>query len=138
MSEGRQSNGLPSKVASLRQIVVIDNSCGRIDLTELACTADYDSLVRVNSAQRFSAPTQLHAEDVVNIQFTSGTTSSPKAACLSHRNIINNAFLVGEEMRLTETDVICCPPPLFHCFGIVLGVLAAMTHGMSEFDISLV
>ncbi|KAF3905345.1 S-dihydroxybenzoyltransferase [Arthrobotrys entomopaga] len=71
----------------------------------------------------------LDPHDIINIQFTSGTTSSPKAACLTHINILNNAYFVGKNLSLTANDTICCAPPLFHCFGIVLGVLAAMTHG---------
>ncbi|KAI1630491.1 hypothetical protein EDD37DRAFT_690991 [Exophiala viscosa] len=61
--------------------------------------------------------------------FTSGTTGNPKAAMLTHFNIINNARFVGDRMELTEKDTLCCPPPLFHCFGLVLGLLAAITHG---------
>jgi fatty-acyl-CoA synthase len=64
-----------------------------------------------------------------NIQFTSGTTGTPKGATLSHFNLVNNGYFVGERMRLGAADVICIPVPLFHCFGMVLGILAAMTHG---------
>ena len=71
----------------------------------------------------------LSNDEVVNIQFTSGTTSMPKAAMLTHRNILNNGFNIGEGLALTAEDVICCPPPLFHCFGCVLGYLATATHG---------
>ncbi|KAG5921584.1 hypothetical protein E4U42_005790 [Claviceps africana] len=66
---------------------------------------------------------------VVNLQFTSGTTGKPKAAMLTHHNLINNARFVGDRMRLTADDILCCPPPLFHCFGLVLGLLAIVTHG---------
>jgi len=69
------------------------------------------------------------ADDVINIQFTSGTTGLPKGATLSHFNIVNNGFFVGQAMRLTSADRVCIPVPLYHCFGMVLGVLAAMTHG---------
>ena len=69
------------------------------------------------------------ADDVFNIQFTSGTTGLPKGATLTHFNIVNNGFFVGEGMRLTPADRVCIPVPLYHCFGMVLGVLAAMTHG---------
>jgi fatty-acyl-CoA synthase len=64
-----------------------------------------------------------------NIQFTSGTTGLPKGATLTHFNLVNNGYFVGEALRLTEEDSICIPVPMYHCFGMVLGVLAAMTHG---------
>ncbi len=64
-----------------------------------------------------------------NIQFTSGTTGLPKGATLTHFNLVNNGYFVGEAMRLTPMDSICIPVPMYHCFGMVLGVLAAMTHG---------
>jgi fatty-acyl-CoA synthase len=70
----------------------------------------------------------LDADQVFNIQFTSGTTGTPKGATLTHFNLVNNGFFTGEGMRLTATDRICIPVPLYHCFGMVLGVLAAMTH----------
>jgi fatty-acyl-CoA synthase len=71
-------------------------------------------------------------DDVVNIQFTSGTTGTPKGAALTHFNIVNNGFFVGEGMGLTADDRVCIPVPLYHCFGMVLGVLAAMTHGAAS------
>jgi fatty-acyl-CoA synthase len=64
-----------------------------------------------------------------NIQFTSGTTGTPKGATLTHFNLVNNGYFVGEALRLTAADSICIPVPMYHCFGMVLGVLAAMTHG---------
>jgi fatty-acyl-CoA synthase len=71
----------------------------------------------------------LKATDPINIQFTSGTTGFPKGATLTHRNILNNGFFVGECMRLTPADRLCIPVPMYHCFGMVLGVLACLTHG---------
>ena len=65
----------------------------------------------------------------INIQFTSGTTGSPKGATLSHRNILNNGFFVGRALALTQADRLCVPVPLYHCFGMVLGALACVTHG---------
>jgi fatty-acyl-CoA synthase len=72
---------------------------------------------------------RLQPDDPVNIQFTSGTTGFPKGATLSHMGILNNGFLVGEAMRLGEGDRLCIPVPLYHCFGMVLGNLACVTHG---------
>ncbi len=72
---------------------------------------------------------QLQFDDPINIQFTSGTTGFPKGATLTHHNILNNGFFIGETMRLTEKDRVCVPVPLYHCFGMVLGNLACITHG---------
>jgi fatty-acyl-CoA synthase len=72
---------------------------------------------------------RLEPHHPINIQFTSGTTGQPKGATLTHFNIVNNAFFVAERMRLTPADRLCVPVPLYHCFGMVLGVLAAATHG---------
>ena len=71
----------------------------------------------------------LRTTDPINIQFTSGTTGFPKGATLTHRNILNNGFFIGECMKLTPDDRLCIPVPLYHCFGMVLGNLACLTHG---------
>ncbi|MFH1340406.1 MAG: AMP-binding protein [Pseudomonadota bacterium] len=71
----------------------------------------------------------LQFDDAVNIQFTSGTTGSPKGVTLTHHNILNNGYFVGRAMRLTEADRICIPVPLYHCFGMVMGNLASVTSG---------
>ncbi|MBA8879853.1 AMP-binding protein [Phyllobacterium myrsinacearum] len=90
----------------------------------------------VEQAATAQAIEQLHAlaavlqfDDPINIQFTSGTTGSPKGATLTHHNILNNGFFIGEAMRLTEIDRLCIPVPFYHCFGMVLGNLACLTHG---------
>ncbi|MBN8813301.1 MAG: AMP-binding protein [Sphingomonas sp.] len=72
---------------------------------------------------------ELRAGDAINIQFTSGTTGQPKGATLSHRNILNNGYFVGLAQRLQPGDRVCIPVPLYHCFGMVMGNLAALTHG---------
>ena len=74
----------------------------------------------------------LDADEVFNIQFTSGTTGTPKGATLTHFNIVNNGFFVGEALRLTADDRVCIPVPMYHCFGMVLGVLGAMTHAAAS------
>jgi fatty-acyl-CoA synthase len=71
----------------------------------------------------------LQFDDAVNIQFTSGTTGAPKGATLTHHNILNNGYFLGEAMRFTEQDRVCIPVPLYHCFGMVIGNLACITHG---------
>ena len=88
---------------------------------ELATDADRAALVGLQ--------TQLKPDDAINIQFTSGTTGNPKGATLSHCNILNNGYLTGEAMRLTPADKLCIPVPLYHCFGMVLAVLACVSHG---------
>jgi len=71
----------------------------------------------------------LQFDDPINIQFTSGTTGAPKGATLTHHNILNNGFFIGEAQRLTPRDRVAIPVPLYHCFGMVLGNLACITHG---------
>ena len=70
-------------------------------------------------------------DDPINIQYTSGTTGFPKGATLSHHNILNNGYFVGELCGFTETDRVCIPVPFYHCFGMVMGNLGATTHGAS-------
>jgi len=72
---------------------------------------------------------ELQFDEPINVQFTSGTTGAPKGATLTHHNILNNGFFIGEAMKLTEQDSLCIPVPLYHCFGMVLGNLACTTHG---------
>jgi fatty-acyl-CoA synthase len=92
----------------------------------LACGHDVDQSVLASIEEN------LDADQIFNIQFTSGTTGTPKGATLTHFNIVNNGFFVGEGMRLSANDSVCIPVPLYHCFGMVLGVLAAMTHGAAS------
>ena len=75
------------------------------------------------------ARVSIDCHDVVNMQYTSGTTGFPKGVMLTHYNILNNGYFIGERQRLTGEDRLCLPVPLFHCFGIVLGVMAVLTHG---------
>ena len=71
----------------------------------------------------------LQFDDAINIQFTSGTTGSPKGATLTHHNLLNNGFFVGEAMRMTEQDRLCIPVPLYHCFGLTMSNLNCVIHG---------
>jgi fatty-acyl-CoA synthase len=99
----------------------------------LAGTLSFGDLMAAGDAAGAGMPAlvdeQPDADRIFNIQFTSGTTGAPKGAALTHFNVVNNGFFVGEGMRLTADDRVCIPVPLYHCFGMVLGVLAAMTHG---------
>src|SRR4051795_10932575 len=72
---------------------------------------------------------ELSFDDAINIQYTSGTTGFPKGTTLSHHNIVNNAFFVGELCGYTEVDRVCIPVPFYHCFGMVMGNLGAISHG---------
>ncbi len=98
-----------------------------------AGTVNFESIMRAGAAaddERLAAlRAGLQPDDAINIQFTSGTTGSPKGATLSHYNILNNGYFVGLGLALSEHDRICIPVPLYHCFGMVMGNLAAITHG---------
>lgn len=82
---------------------------------------------RLNDAKK-----QVSCHDVINMQYTSGTTGFPKGVMLSHHNITNNGFLTGEHMKFTSEDKLCCCVPLFHCFGIVLATMNVLTHGCTQ------
>ncbi len=96
-------------------------------------TVDWDGLLVTGIAAGADAlvarAATLAFDDPINIQYTSGTTGFPKGATLSHHNILNNAFFIGEGCRYTEADRVCIPVPFYHCFGMVLGNLACTTHG---------
>ena len=92
---------------------------------------DWQALLEIGHGQDRSAleRIQLDTDEPINIQYTSGTTGFPKGATLSHHNILNNGFFVGELCNYTEADRICIPVPFYHCFGMVMGNLAATSHG---------
>ncbi|HEY4465618.1 MAG TPA: AMP-binding protein [Streptosporangiaceae bacterium] len=108
---------------SLEQVILL----GSDDWAALA--ADGRAADGTGRAALEAAGAALSADDAINIQYTSGTTGFPKGATLSHHNILNNGFFVGELCRYTETDRICIPVPFYHCFGMVMGNLAATSHG---------
>ncbi|MFV8571538.1 AMP-binding protein [Marinobacter sp. SBS5] len=83
----------------------------------------------VSSADLEKRQSELQFDDPINIQFTSGTTGNPKGATLTHHNILNNGYFVGESQRLTDKDRLVIPVPLYHCFGMVMGNLGCITHG---------
>jgi fatty-acyl-CoA synthase len=105
---------------ALREIVYLDDPSWDALLADGRQVEVAD--VRARSAQ-------LSFDDAINIQYTSGTTGFPKGATLSHHNILNNGYFVGEGMSYTEHDRICVPVPFYHCFGMVMGNLAATSHG---------
>ncbi|KAF7323872.1 hypothetical protein MKEN_00608600 [Mycena kentingensis (nom. inval.)] len=121
----------------LRNIIVVDNSNefpSQAEKLQFKSWIDWrEVIIWDESASESRLHKQieatLHKDDVINLQFTSGTTGAPKAVSLTHHNLLNNGLSIGRCMNLTEQDVLCNVPPLFHCFGLVLGNLAAWTHG---------
>jgi len=83
----------------------------------------------VSDAELAAVEATLDRHDTINMQYTSGTTGFPKGVMLTHHNLVNNGFAIGECMKFTEKDRLCIPVPFFHCFGCVLGVMASVTHG---------
>jgi len=110
------------RCADLEQVVLLDSGAWR----ELLETGKYADISIRNDVLE---AVQLSTDDPINIQYTSGTTGFPKGATLSHHNILNNGFFVGELCHYTEADKICIPVPFYHCFGMVMGNLAATSHG---------
>lgn len=100
-------------VPSLQNVIMVDNSKGKIDCTIYKSTTKYENVLEDGGQGNALVDQSLDANDIVNIQFTSGTTSMPKAACLSHRSILNNGNSIGDRMLLTYEDRVCSPPPLF-------------------------
>ncbi|HSY88422.1 MAG TPA: AMP-binding protein, partial [Verrucomicrobiae bacterium] len=113
------------KVPSLRWVIRLgsDKTAGMLNFAEIAAAATSESRRRLAELAA-----ELQFDDPINIQFTSGTTGNPKGATLTHHNILNNGFFIGEAMRLSEQDRLCIPVPFYHCFGMVLGNLACLTH----------
>jgi len=109
----KQSKLESEVVPSLRSVVLVDNSYGRIDMSEYKSIISYGDIMHDGTSGIDLEKVELHPDEVVNIQFTSGTTSLPKAARLSHRSILNNGKSIGDRMLLTGNDIVCCPPPLF-------------------------
>ena len=117
-----QSAALPQLRAVIR--LGAGRTPGMLNFDEVATAggeAERATLARLAASLQF--------DDPINIQFTSGTTGFPKGATLTHRNILNNGFFVGEAIGLTEADRLCIPVPLYHCFGMVMGNLGCITHG---------
>jgi fatty-acyl-CoA synthase len=103
----------------LRETIVIDSAWDALLARASATPAD----------ELAARESRLQFDDPINIQYTSGTTGFPKGATLSHHNILNNGYLVGEMIKYTEQDRVCIPVPFYHCFGMVMGNLACSSHG---------
>jgi fatty-acyl-CoA synthase len=113
-----------ARLPALREVILLDEEPAPGTRRWADLQADAAAWQRLRAIE----PT-LACDDAVNIQFTSGTTGAPKGATLTHRNIVNNGYFIGEAMRLTAQDRLCIPVPFYHCFGMVLGNLACVTHG---------
>ena len=116
------------ELPELRSLIVISEKpvAGMIRFDDIAGMAPADAGEQLRGRARVSQP-----DDAINIQFTSGTTGLPKGATLTHFNVLNNGYFSGQAMALGSHDCLCIPVPLYHCFGMVLGVLACVTHGAS-------
>lgn len=112
-------NEVRDRCPELRQTLVLDDEWEGL-LADGAGVPEA-TLAEIEASLQFDEP--------INIQYTSGTTGFPKGATLSHHNILNNGFFIGEGLRYTENDRVCIPVPFYHCFGMVLGNLACTTHG---------
>ncbi|HEY4022132.1 MAG TPA: AMP-binding protein [Pseudonocardiaceae bacterium] len=108
------------RCAALTDVILVDGP-EWTDMVALGREQDVAELAEIEQT--------LSADDAINIQYTSGTTGFPKGATLSHHNILNNGYFVGELCHYTEQDKICIPVPFYHCFGMVMGNLAATSHG---------
>jgi fatty-acyl-CoA synthase len=115
-----------NKLPRLRHVIYLGDGAtpGGVGWQEFVQLGERVSLSELQAIQD-----SLQFDDPTNIQYTSGTTGSPKGATLSHHNVLNNGFFVGEVLRYTAEDRICAPVPFYHCFGCVMANLAALTHG---------
>lgn len=119
------------RLPSLRNLIVVGHEHIQDDRMKSAIDWREIALWRQDTHEertRRQLSTTRDKDDVINLQFTSGTTGAPKAVSLTHSNLLNNALSIGRCMKLTPEDVVCNVPPLFHCFGLVLGNLAAWAH----------
>ncbi|MDO5635171.1 MAG: AMP-binding protein [Micrococcus sp.] len=107
---------------------VLDCRSGENSVTELTWSAFLAGAEQISDEDLAAREAQVGAEDPVNLQYTSGTTGFPKGVTLSHRNILNNGFHIGELLGYTPDDGVVIPVPFFHCFGMVIGTIAAVSH----------
>jgi fatty-acyl-CoA synthase len=144
-------------VATLNEVVpeLVSSTVGQLDSPKLpflktvifigddapAGMLNFDRIMemgsQVSDAELAAVEATLDCHDTINMQYTSGTTGFPKGVMLTHFNLTNNGFNIGECMKLTERDRLCIPVPFFHCFGCVLGVMACVTHGSTMVPVEI-
>ncbi|GFO69062.1 AMP-binding protein [Geomonas limicola] len=144
-------------VATLNEVVpeLAQSTPGTLESTKLPCLKNviflgegghpgmfgFEQVVELGRSVPDSRLAEVEAsldkDDVINMQYTSGTTGFPKGVMLTHFNVVNNGFNIGECMRFTEKDRLCIPVPFFHCFGCVLGVMACVTHGSTMVPVEI-
>jgi fatty-acyl-CoA synthase len=129
LAQGERGQLRSARFPRLRNLVYMgpEKHRGMFTVPELLLLGEHRPDSELVQALRATSP-----DDVINMQYTSGTTGFPKGVMLTHRNILNNGYYIGERQKLTGIDRVCIPVPLFHCFGCVLGVLAVVTHGATH------
>ncbi|EKM75615.1 hypothetical protein AGABI1DRAFT_123040 [Agaricus bisporus var. burnettii JB137-S8] len=125
------------ELPELRNLIVVDNAeedRTRLERLKIKSLVDWREILlwrddTIEGRKLNEIRSGLEKDEVINLQFTSGTTGLPKAVSLTHSNLLNNGLSIGRSMWFSEQDILCNTPPLFHCFGLVLGNLATWTHG---------
>ena len=130
LTENAESEIRARKIPSLRRVVTLTDEA-ETSHSGMLSWSFFNQIGNQNSSASMleERMRELKPQDPINIQYTSGTTGFPKGATLTHRGILNNGYFVGEEMKFTDRDRLCIPVPFYHCFGMVLGNLACVTHG---------
>jgi len=123
-----------AKLPCLKNVVFIgtETPAGMLNFEEIAKKGE-----AVSDAELAAIEATLNCHETINMQYTSGTTGFPKGVMLTHYNVVNNGYNIGECMKLTENDRLCIPVPFFHCFGCVLGVMACVTHGSAMIPVEI-
>ncbi|NVN99630.1 MAG: AMP-binding protein [Geobacteraceae bacterium] len=125
-----KSDGLPY----LKNVVFIgaDTPAGMMNFEDIVKLGE-----SVSDGELAAVEATINCHETINMQYTSGTTGFPKGVMLTHYNVVNNGFNIGECMKFTENDRLCIPVPFFHCFGCVLGVMACVTHGTAMVPVEI-